>query len=1700
MQTEKKHINYPKKIARIFLKTILFLFLFIIFIFLLILTPPVQRFLTSKAENFLENKFKTKVEIGGIYFGLSGKVSLKDIYFEDQTKDTLLAGESIKAQVNIMKLFKNEVQVKDIELKNITAKIKRLLPDTVFNFQYMVDAFVTEQAKVPDTAQTAPMKMNISDVSLENINLVYNDVVTGNDMRMKIGNCSVTIDSLDLEKQHYNIPSVILRNTTARIRQTKPLVTAKEVAAIDTVNVAAPAPAMALNLDIVEFSNIDLDYANDVSAFYTVLDLGKLKLDARLIDLVNQRVHLDELSLTSTTSMIKLGKKAAAEQVEKAVKKTVEVEQQQGWDVVVDKIRIDNNVFQFDNDNTPALKHGLDFAHMRADSLTFHADNFIMNEDSIGTTVTAGRFKEKSGFRLSELSGQLLYSYNQAYLKDLLIRTPGTEIRRSAVLEYASFEALMAHPEKTIMDVEIVNSKVQVKDILAFAPQLRTHPAFSNPSAVWRLNIVGSGNMDRINFESLQFAGLRNTQLDANGTLSGLSNPANAGGNFTIHRFHTNQTDISLFTGQKLSASGITIPESVDLNGTISGNAGRLNTNLNISTSLGFAGITGSFSNLMDPAATTYNARVRATRLRIGTIIQNQQVGSFTGTMTVNGRGLTPETMRTSFTGYVNSFGFNNYAYSNVSMKGTLNKTVFDVDVNSMDPNAHMKASISGNMSANPSFRINGFIDSLKTLPLGFTTQPMVFRGKIVGDVPSVSPDHLEADVWITEGLLVANGSRLPLDTVHFESGRAGEGQFMRLASPIVNAAVEGQYRLADLGGIMINNIDPYFSISPETAMAVQPYDFTFRADLTYHPVFATLVPGFTAAQNIHAEGRIATNDGINGLITAPFISFNGNTISGLQTTIRTNDSGMVLNSDIAHLVSGTMDIYNVDLDAIALNNNINFNLGIDDKSGNSKYNLGGLVTQPSPGNLTIHLNPDSLLLNYEKWSSSPDNSISIINNQVLANNFLLQTGNQQIVMQSGTGANPPLNVTFNNFRIGTVSAFMQSDTLLVDGTTNGSISLQNIMTLPTFTGNLTITDLALRQDTIGNVAIQVASNGTRYNADATITGRGNDVQLEGWVQPQGKDMAMDLDLDIRRLDLKNMEGALKDFITSASGSINGNISIAGTSTAPDIEGKINFDSTNITTTVIGGPLKIDNESLNVTSEGFVFDNFSIRDSANNVLNLDGSVATSNFVNYNFDLDIKARNFRALNTTKKQNDIFYGELFMNTNLHIGGTEKTPVVDGGIVINEGTNFTIVIPQPEPGVAQREGIVEHVDFDAPKNDSLFLAYDSLNVTSIMGFDVAATIEIKKEAIFNIVVDEANGDFLNLRGEAVLSAGIDPSGKITLTGPFEIEEGAYRFSFNFLQRNFTIQKGSNIVWMGEPTNAQLDVTAVYEANIAPLDLVGAMEQDQRNFYLQKLPFQVLLNVDGELMKPALTFDITLPEDRNYNVAGDVENTVRNRLAQLRQEPSDMSKQVFAVLLLNRFVGENPFAGSEGGGFSAGSFARQSVSKLLTEQLNNLAADLVGGVDINFDVASTDDYTTGNRRNRTDLNVGISKQLLNDRLTVTVGSNFMLEGPQPSNQGSNNIAGNVSVNYQLTRDGRYMVRFYRKNEYEGMVDGYVVETGLGFRMSVDYNRFRQIFQQRRVRREQQKVNAENEAKQKEQEQQTEQKQNQQTNEPIKG
>jgi len=60
--------------------------------------------------------------------------------------------------------------------------------------------------------------------------------------------------------------------------------------------------------------------------------------------------------------------------------------------------------------------------------------------------------------------------------------------------------------------------------------------------------------------------------------------------------------------------------------------------------------------------------------------------------------------------------------------------------------------------------------------------------------------------------------------------------------------------------------------------------------------------------------------------------------------------------------------------------------------------------------------------------------------------------------------------------------------------------------------------------------------------------------------------------------------------------------------------------------------------------------------------------------------------------------------------------------------------------------------------------------------------------------------------------------------------------------------------------------------------------------------------------MIKPIVDFDLVLPE-KNYGISNDVVTAVESRLGLIQQDEGEINKQVFSLLLLNRFIGESPF-----------------------------------------------------------------------------------------------------------------------------------------------------------------------------------------------
>src|SRR5690606_15395663 len=136
-------------------------------------------------------------------------------------------------------------------------------------------------------------------------------------------------------------------------------------------------------------------------------------------------------------------------------------------------------------------------------------------------------------------------------------------------------------------------------------------------------------------------------------------------------------------------------------------------------------------------------------------------------------------------------------------------------------------------------------------------------------------------------------------------------------------------------------------------------------------------------------------------------------------------------------------------------------------------------------------------------------------------------------------------------------------------------------------------------------------------------------------------------------------------------------------------------------------------------------------------------------------------------------------LFLNSDLRISGDMDNPKVNGTLQVNDKTKMTIVVPDDNPGLMEREGIVEFVNKKDLAANALFAQENTPDPKAVVGMDVSLNIGVDPNAEFTLVIDPGTGDALFIKGTAELNAGIDPGGNISLAGTYEVEEGSYELS---------------------------------------------------------------------------------------------------------------------------------------------------------------------------------------------------------------------------------------------------------------------------------------------------------------------------------
>ncbi|HFK5581426.1 translocation/assembly module TamB domain-containing protein [Elizabethkingia anophelis] len=1650
----KLKINKKKLLKR----TIITIISIVVFFSLLILSlrlPVVQNFIKDRLVVYLENKIKTKVSLEKVYVAFPNNLKLQNLYLKGQDVDTLLAVRKLDVGLNMMKLMSSTADITSVDLEGVNANVVRN-PEGKFNFDYIINAFATSDK---EESSSKPFIISLNKITLKDIGVTFKDQQSKNDIKLYFNSFDTRVKTFDLQKNNYAVGDINLDGLKLKLKQDLVAEVSEKVGKkVDSLNKQQP---MKIGLQGIKLTNFNIDYGDENTKTFAKILFKELSTKVNQLDLENSAYNIDKVLLAGADIRADLYLPAKKEDPKKVQESSANSGKEKAMKVLLGNLNFNDVKVVYNNTAVVPSKQGMDYNHLNFSRMNVDIRNFKMENNEFAGTVKSAEIKESKGLDIQRLTTNFTYGSKEACLKNLYLLTPKTILRDEVVIGYDSVEQLTANPGAIKVSASIRDSKVGFSDILNLVPALRNTVPFNKyPNAVLLVNANAKGSVNDLVIQNLKLSGIDQLKVAASGRVKNAMNPDQLYYDLKIVELSSSDMTIYNLVPKNTIPSNISLPSFFSVKGIAKGTTKNVNTNLNLTSAFGNAEIIAQV-DMRRKNHELYDLNANLHNLQIGKIIQNKEVGAITAKIAAKGEGFDPKSAKADIRGYVNSAVYKAYNYRDMDLTGKINHGAYSLALNSKDPNANMKLAASGVYNEkNPTVKVNGAITKLDLNKLGFYEKPMIVAGKLDGDFSNLNPDELNGSLNLQNFAISDTKEVFPLQEVNFKAVSTKDSNELNLNSQIADITLTGKYKLTQIFGALQQTINQYYQFQkPGKAQNIQPgQHFAFSAKIKNDNLIRKFVPDLKDFETITLNGNYDADSQkieVDGRI--PQLQYGENSIQGGALKITNENQALQYNLGVASLKSSSLALNKISVVGDVADNTINYNITTKDTKDATRFLIAGKAK--SLNNITeISLNPDGLKLNYDDWTVAENNRIQISSKGILADNFRLSNAGSEILLQSENNSPAsPLNVSLKDFKIETITEAIKKDSLLAKGTINGTAQLRDLTKKMTFTSDLNISDLMVYGSPVGNVAVKVKNNSANIlNADVALSGNDNEVKILGDYNISAG--TFDMNMAINQLQMKTVQGFSMNAIHHTEGYLSGNLKLTGSTDKPNILGKVKFNKVGLEIAKTGSDFRNIDDEIDFTNRGIEFNRFKVKDKDGNALTVNGQVLTQNYRDFAFNLNVNARDFKVVNSEKTNDAMMYGILAIDAGLRIRGNLDLPKVEGRLAVAENTDFTFVLPQSSPALQERDGIVEFVDQDQVVLNKT-IKTDSLNAQSrIKGMDVSVNIEVNKEAKMSIVIDKANGDFVKLQGEAQLTGGIDPSGKTTLVGVYEVEKGAYELSVSMLKRKFDIQKGSTITWTGEPTAAIMDITAVYKTETAPIDLVEQqVNQGETNLFKQRMPFNALLKMKGELLKPILSFDITTDENNN-SVATNVKQLVDAKLAQLRQQEPEMNKQVFALLLLNRFIGENPFQSSAG--LSAETMARQSVSKILSQQLNNLASDLIKGVDLNFGLESTDDYSTGNKNTRTDLNVDISKKLLNDRLKVTVGSNFGLEGQARQNENMTNIAGDVTVDYSLSRDGRYMLRAYRKNDYQVALQGQIVETGIGFIITLDYDKFREIFQ----------------------------------------
>jgi hypothetical protein len=1320
-----------------------------------------------------------------------------------------------------------------------------------------------------------------------------------------------------------------------------------------------------------------------------------------------------------------------------------------GWDVACQNFGLIDSKLTFENQIKSGNDSSVNFTDLRIDQLNIRLRNLKTEKNITSFRMNKLSFIEKSGFILKNFSGRFSICKTFMHLDEMRINTAYSEIvSPKFYFDYARKDDLKNFAQKVNIKFIINQSNIAFADVKFFAPNIR---GIDN-KIVFSGSIKGKTSDIRCREMKLKVGDA--LLFDGNISLTGLPKISETFIFLDAKKFVITPSSLETIS---ISGKKLKIPEIIKKVGqiTYSGNfAGFMNDFVAYGTFNTSLGTIKSDLSLKPESKTkiAFNGNISAVDFNAGKFFDKEKlIGKVDFNFNANGIIENKSKVTSNFIGILDHFNVLGYTYSRLSVEGSLKDNSFNGSIALVDTNLNLTASgwfdfskpvpefdFSANLSKSDLHKLN-IIKKDSVFELSF-----LMNAKFSGN----NINNLEGNIDIRNIVLRKFNKDLIVKDLSVHSGK----DELSVTSDFMNARITGQ---RDFGSIKQNIVSTFRFFMPgsfqntSSTADINSNNFEFNVTLkNTKNVCEFFIPGTYIADNSQFSGRFfPTDSAISFKLNSDFFQTGQNRFIDIVAEANTiNDTLSFLFSSNKLYSANQLYCKQLEIQSKAHNDSLLSNISWYNKNS-MRSQFASLMyyskqTDQLKPMLNVHVFPTSFYFLDSLWTL--DSTFAYIDSSSLKiGRMTVMQNNQKLYVHGRISENvdDTLNIEFSNFNLANFGMLSKSKHFNLSGNLSGTADIVDFYHQNLLNAIMQIQNFTINNEHLGNTNISISWNSQQQKIKTKIVANKSkyiSALLDGEYLPATKELHFTL--DVKKVGLNLFEPFVYSTFGLPKGQVTGNLSLTGTSSKPLLNGSLNIDDSRMVVKYLKSGYDFSTKLL-IQNNNFMLNNVQLYENKKNIAVLNGILTTSYLKDLMININITANNALILNTGINDNNSYYGKAYASGLVHISGPVKNINIDISQAKTE-KNTVLYIPLNKKGSVTQNTFLTFVKKDTYQmKDSLFIpsAYE----VNLGGLTLNMDMEITPDAEIQLIFDPKVGDIMKSNGHGNIKIEINNSGNLSMRGDYTVDKGDYLFTMqNLINKKLDLEQGGVLSWNGKPTDAMIDVKAVYHtrASLVPI----------RPDLKKRIPVDCQLLLKGKLQNPDIAYDILLP-----NATEETRNIVNDKIV----SEGSLSRQFFMLLVTNSFYpsteSQNSSTYENQQALSGTSLGKDIATTTSYELLSNQFSNWISQVSKDFDIGVS--YRPGEKNiSSQEVEVALSTQILNDR--VSINGNFDVVGNEANpNTKTNNLI-DVNVDVKLTENGKLRLKAFNRPNDQLFYDQDLYTRGVGLAYREEFNTFGEL------------------------------------------